>query len=286
MSVSPACRPAIVALCAAVLAAGAITAGCAGPLAIGTRTVRTPVFQEGRIRVFLRHREERGEPIVMGFQHPRTISAVRITRILDSIDVRERNSKEDRDDRRAAMDSELAIILGKGVSLALERATPSQEVVVMAVAEKRKHGLFTSEHMTSLVTWVLDDHLWIAFGELDERLSDDPSDKPREPTRAGGEGFRVIPAAGIRGAGPAVVAVAWRDPAFSKPKARRTKAGSRELRRTVLMEDEGAPDPEAEQSLTPGQLRALADLEERRLAGELSDPEYRSERQRILESGE
>lgn len=275
-------------LCALAIAAHEV--GCAGPLAIGTRSVRTPVFQEQRVRVFLRHREEARAPIQMNFEHPRTISSIRLSRILGALDIRERDRKEERGERKAAFSLPLAQLVGKGMSLALARATSEQEVVVMAIEERKRLGLFSADYLTSLVAWVKDEHLWIVFAEVDARLSDDPSEKPREPTRAGGKGFRTLPSEGIRSVAPTTAVASWRDPVFSKSAATRTKTGSRELRRTILMEEAGARD-ELESdgdtgSLSPATLRALADLEERRLSGKLSEAAYREERARIVATDE
>ncbi|MGH3113173.1 MAG: hypothetical protein ACRDOP_06880, partial [Gaiellaceae bacterium] len=61
--------------------------------------------------------------------------------------------------------------------------------------------------------------------------------------------------------------------------------GGKVLRTTILMESEEeappAPRPVLPE-LTPEQLRALADLEEARTEGKVSEAEYAAERNRIL----
>ncbi len=275
-------------LLALALAAGlfAAAAGCAGgPL--GNRMVRTPVFQEGGIRVFLREHRRGGETQALGFDHPRTISSIRLSRILVGIDVREQVRKDKKSDLKAAVAPHLAGAIGEGMSRALQAANPDQEIVVMAVETRRRHNLFTADYLTSLVAWVTDDHLWIEFGDVDTRLSGDPSEKPREPVRGAGSGrFRVVKTPGIRPAGPHTVVAAWTHPAFSKAAPRRTKAGGREHRRTVLMEEAAAADDTPgglETALSPAALRELADLEEERLAGTISEDEYQRRRREILQ---
>lgn len=259
--------------------------GCAGG-ALGTRTVRTQVYQEGGVRVFLRHLEQGGEPVPMDFSHPRTISSIRVSRVLTRIDVRERSGKEEKASRNAAVSTELAAAMGEGVSKALEEADPNQEVVVMATESRRRLGLFNADFLTSLVVWVKDDELWIELGDLDARMSDDPNDKPREPVRGRSVGgFRVVKTPGIRPVGNRTVAATWSDPVFSKATPPRTKKGGRQLRRTVLME-EATPEDDAIDELSPEALRALADLEEKRIAGTVTELEYERQRREILNRGE
>ncbi len=267
---------------------GAALQGCAvGPL--GNRMVRTPVFKEGGIRVFLREHRRGGEIQLLGFDHPRTISSIRLARILVGVDVREQVRKEKEADLKAAVAPQLAGGIGEGMSKALEAANPNQEVVVMAVETRRRLNLFSADYLTSMVAWVKDDHLWIEFGDVDTRLSDDPTEKPREPVRGQGPGkFRVVKTPGIRPAGPHTITAAWTHPAFSKAAPLRTKQGSRELRRTILME-ETPPEDEAggaEAGLSPAALRELADLEEARLAGSISEDEYQRRRGEILQRRE
>lgn len=259
--------------------------GCASG-ALGTRTVRTQVYQEGGVRVFLRHLEQGGEPMAMGFSQPRTISSIRVSRVLTHIDVRERSGKEEKASRNAAVSAELAAAMGEGISKALEEANPNQEVVVMATETRRRLGLFNADFLTSLVVWVKDDELWIELGDLDARMSDDPNDKPREPVRGKSVGgFRVVKTLGVRPVGAHTVAADWSHPVFSKAAPRRTKKGGRQLRRTVLMEEAAPPDDGVEE-LSPEALRALADLEEERLDGTVTELEYKRRRREILNDGQ
>jgi hypothetical protein len=85
------------------------------------------------------------------------------------------------------------------------------------------------------------------------------------------------------------VSVDWRDPAFREPR-RISVTPTGVHRRTILMEspDSAAPedeaDPERRGELSPEQLRELADLEEARRAGQVSESEYQARRREILES--
>ena len=283
-------RPAHALVCGGVglLLAASVAACARGPF--GTRTVRAPVFKEGQVRVFLRHQQSGGRPLELGFEHPRSISSVRLSRILAGVDVRERDRKNKRGELHAAMSTDLAFLLGEGMSKAFGEADPNQEIVVMAIATRKRHGIFAADYLTSLVAWIKDDRLWVHFGEIDKRLSGDPSERPKEPERSETKGkFRLVKSTGVRPVGSHTLAADWRDAAFSKSAPSRTRGEGRELRRTVLMEEEGARDLEdasEQDALSPSMLRALADLEEERLTGTLSEDEYRRRRQEILNERE
>lgn len=225
------------------LAALLLVATLAGSFGCATRrTVRTPVFAQGGVRVFLRETHEGGEALARDFSHPTVIAPIRVARIVGSLDVRERGSEND--GRRAAVPTELVTPIGTGVAEALGQAGPNQEVVVMAVSRKRRMGIFTSDYLTSMVLWVMGDELWIHFGDLESRLSSDPTDKAPEPqlSRASTR-FRVLPGEAVRVAGGQTVAAAWRDDRFAKSGPIRTRPGGRVLRRTILMESEVEPSP-------------------------------------------
>ena len=84
------------------------------------------------------------------------------------------------------------------------------------------------------------------------------------------------------------VAVQWRDEIFRKPTRTRITSTGKVVRREVLMEsmeDETVfeqPKPMPGDSLSPEQLRALADLEEARQNGQVTESEYNGRRDKIL----
>ncbi len=104
----------------------------------------------------------------------------------------------------------------------------------------------------------------------------------------------MIPSKGMTLIDTASVSVAWNDPIFAKATRTRITPGGRVVRRTILMEspevtDDSAPAQEPAPAalpanLSPETLRALADLEDARRRGDLTESEYDTERRRILES--
>jgi hypothetical protein len=97
--------------------------------------------------------------------------------------------------------------------------------------------------------------------------------------------FRLLVDKGMSLSDAQTAVVDWRDPIFARPTRTRITPSGRVLRTTILMESEEeapAPRPALPPDLTPEQLRALADLEEARRQGKVSEAEYAEERNRIL----
>lgn len=274
----------------ALLCLAAALGGCM------TTQVRTPVYDENDIRVFLRQDVKGGKGVDQGFSHPVTIAPIRITNILSRIEVRkeadDKAEVEVENLRQPAISTGVLYGVGEGISQALAKADPSQVVVVMAVERRKSLKVFTQDFLTSLIVWVKDDRLYVHLGQLGEPMSTNPHDKPREPELDVVESKkRVLASDGFTTAGPRLVAVDWRSNAFADTSAIRIRPGGEVVRRTILMEE--APDDAAAQpgpapppeGLSPEALRALADLEEERRGGKLSETDYQERRRQIL-SGE
>lgn len=265
-----------------LLATAVLVSGCL------TRTIRTPVFEENDVEVFLRSESRGSKPIDRGYSHPVTIAPVRITNMLARIEVR----KEEEKDRRPAITTDLLYPIGEGISRSLAKADPAQQVVVMAKKRHRNMGIFTQDHLTSLIVWVEGDKLFIKLGALESPISKNPNDKIAEPEldKIVGKN-RVVPSDGISTEGPQVVSANWRDPIFKDTGVLHVRAGGKVVRRTVLMDSggegevsieptEGAAPPPA--GLSSASLRALADLEDARRRGEVTEADYQSRRRQIL----
>lgn len=268
--------------------------------ACGAKVVRTPVFDQDDVRVFLRHREQRGTPIERHFAHPASIAPIRLTSILSRLDVRDPDD-EDRE-RQPAIPTGVLYPLGDGLAAALQQADPNQEVVAMAIERRRYLGVFNSDYLTSLVAWVDGERLNVHLGHVDEALSRNPKESIPEPQldRITGK-LRALPGDGIVALGPQTFAIAWRDPIFRRADTVRVRPGGKIIRRTILMEstpaEEDVADPSEDpttpgpaaplpENLSPEQLRALADLEEARRLGEISESIYQTQRRMVLQPTE
>ena len=266
-------------------AAFALVAALAS-LACAPSYVRTPVFKQDRSEIYLRHVAKGGQPVDRGFSHPVSIAPVRLTNILARIEVK---GSGDKDQRKPAIPTALLFMIGEGASQALAKANPSQEVVVMALERKRSLGIFTTDYATTLLLWAKDDKLFIQIDKLDEPISKDPNEKLAEPSEqpTNMKKLRVLAGDGLSPQQtPLLIAASWRDDVF-RESAVRVRGGGEVVRRTILMEtpsdSEAKPSgPAPPEGLSPEALRALADLEETRRRGDLTENEYQTRRKAIL----
>jgi hypothetical protein len=251
-----------------------------------TRTVRHTVLDDGRNHVLLRSEKRGGEPVDRGFQHPLRIAPVRLAHILSRIDLEDDSGKKR--ERRPAVPTETLYAVADALSKGLAAADPSQEVVVQSVRRGKHLAVFDRFYLTSLLVWVKDDTLYLQVGrsewEIPVRRRDQlPEPHPGEHPQK----FRLLIDQGMSLVDAQSVAVDWRDPIFARPTRTRITPSGKVQRRTILMESEPeeeapAPRPALAPDLTPEQLRALADLEEARRQGQLSEAEYAVRRNRIL----
>jgi hypothetical protein len=260
-------------------------------LGCGTRYARVPVHSDDLTQVVLRAELRGGKPVARGFAHPATIAGVRIAHVLAQIDVRVDKGDEGTGERRPAIHTDLVYPLGELLSAALAKADPDQEVVVQALRKERRLGLFTQTYATSFVAWVGSDGLlYLSLSRLDWPVPKGEEDQAREPV-VGREvmAFRALASEGVDPVAHQTVAVHWRDDRFRSPTAVRVGPGGKVSRRTVLMEEEAPPAAEpasGPQSMPtdPEKLRALADLEESRSKGEITEAEYLRRKRQILET--
>jgi hypothetical protein len=269
--------------CAAAIGLAVVTSGCM------TKQARTPVYEQNNVRVFLRQDVKGGKGVDRGYSHPVTVAPIRITNILSRIEVRKEDGDESENLRQPAISTGVLYAIGEGISQALAKADPSQAAVVMAIERRKSLKVFTADYLTSLIVWVKDDRLYVHLGQLGEPLASDAREKPREPQLDVVESKkRVLASEGFTPAGPRVVSVDWRSNVFGDMSAIRIRPGGGVVRRTILLEEPSddtstqpgpAPPPEG---LSPEALRALADLEETRRRGELSETDYQERRREIL----
>jgi hypothetical protein len=260
-------------------------------LGCGTRYARVPVHADDLTQVALRAELRDGRPVARGFAHPATISGVRLSHVLAQLDVRVDQGDEGASERRPAIHTDLVYPLGELLSQALAKADPNQEVVVQALRKERRLGLFTQSYATSFVAWVAADGLlYLGLSRLDWPVPKGEEEQPREPV-VGREvmAFRALASEGVDPVAHQTVAVHWRDDRFRRPTSVRVGPSGKVSRRTVLMEEEAPPEvgPEASPEAMPSDpeaLRALADLEESRRAGELTEAEYLRRKRAILEA--
>jgi hypothetical protein len=255
------------------------------------RTARETVFDDGYTEVILRSQQRGGEPIDRGFQHPVAIAPVRVAHILSRIDMRIQEAKKN--ERRPAVPTETLYTIAEEISKALQAADSSQEIVVQSIRRTKHWGVFDRFYLTSLLCYLKDDLFFVHVSRSDWEVPQHRED--RLPETHAGEyplKFTLLVSNGMTLVDSQAVAADWRDPVFKKPTRTRITPGGRVVRRTILMESEDVdatdygPTPQLNQDLSAQDLRDLADLEEERDRGELTETEYNAKRNRILRGEE
>jgi len=272
-------------LSVALLAAlGLATSACI------TRPVKEKVFTDGYTEAYLRWETRGSKPVERGYEHPTAIAAVRLGHILSRIDIRKGEGAESK--RVPAIPLETLFTIGEALHEGLAKADPDQEVIVQSIRRGKHLYLFDRWYLTSLLAYVYEGLLYIHISRSDWEI---PTAKKRlrtedrlPETHAGKYplDFRLVVDRGMALADPQAVAVEWQDPIFKKPTRTRVTPSGRVVRREVLMESfedttvyEDVPKVE---ELSGEQLRALADLDDARRAGDISESEYYSRKNAIL----
>jgi len=271
------------AIAAAIAAAGW---GC------GTRTVRETFYEDPSTRIVLRHQTEGGEPIERGYSQPIAIAPVRLAHILSRIDVR--TEAKNGAQRVPAVPTEALYPVADELSKAFRQADSSQEIAVYYIRRTKRFGIFDRHLLTSFVTYAKDDLLYIHLSRIDWEIPRTSKDDRLPEPRVGDYAmeFRVAPSKGMTQVDGQSVAVVWRSPIFKRPSRTRITPSGEVVRRTILMESEeeadeanaeSAPEP-LPQNLSAETLRKLADLEDERHRGEITEAEYAVRRREIIRS--
>lgn len=255
--------------------------------ACGPRYQRIPVFEHRNLSVVLRAEVRDGDTVPRNFSHPVTISSVRLAHVLSRLDVRMGGEENDKK-RQAAFPTALLYTVGEKVALAFEEADPSQEVIVNAVRSEKRLGLFTSKYLTSFVTWMQGEDLYVHLSRVEWLVPKGEDDEIPEPwVHRRVQDFRALAAEGVIPVGEQTVAVDWRNPVFRKPTHLRIGAGGKLLRRQILLEAPAEEEAVEEVPFVPADLssdvlRALADLQDQRQRGEISEIRYHQARRDLL----
>lgn len=267
----------------------AATAVLAVALALGAcvaRVERESVFSEGRTEIELRQERRGGEVVPKGHAHPAIIAPMRLANVLAAIDIRK--GGED-NERQPAIPTETLYTIAKGVSAALAVANPDQELALISIRNQKRFGIFDRNYLTSFVCYVKADQLYVHLSRSDWELPRDKNARIPWPSIGdSGTPLRVVAGRGISVVDARSIAADWRSDFFARSRAIRMSATGVVQRRTILMEspEVDAPPPALGDSLPgnlpPEALRALADLEERRRQGQITESFYLSQRAAIL----
>ena len=258
-----------------------------------TRQVRQDVFQtaDGNVDVYLRTDKRITSVVPKGYNHPISIAGVRIAHILSRLDVRE--SVKEGNKRVPAIPTDVLYDVAEGISRALTRANENQEIVVMAVRTERTFKVLDQDYLTSFVTYVKGDQLFVHLSRTDWFVPDRKKQQGLPQPRLGDHpmGFKLYPGTAMALVDNQSAAIDWRDPIFSRPTRTKILPSGEVKRKTILLESKDEPTeaeidsalPPVPVGLTPAQLRALADLEEQRQAGAITEAEYNNRARQIVD---
>jgi hypothetical protein len=261
--------------------------------ALGCATRPVPIFEDGGIQVFLRSDVRWMRTVGKGYSHPATIAPVRIAHVLSRIDLKPPSgfllSFEGDKSRVPAIQTDALYTVAEGMSKALSAANPDQEVVVMVIRDTKRWGVFDHDYLTSFVAYVKDERLYLYLSRHDWEIPKTRDERIPEP-RIGDnpQHFKLYSGTAMALVADQAVAIDWRDPVFAKPTRTRVLPSGEVVRSEVLMESppeaEDAADPgmALPENLSPDQLRGLANIEDLRRAGKITETEYRARRRAIL----
>jgi hypothetical protein len=159
----------------ALAAFALLTSGCI------TRHVSQDVYEQDRTRVYLRSDKKLFSDVEKGYDHPATISPVRVAHILSRHDLRW--SVKEGNQRAPAIPTDVLFGIADGISQALAKAGPDQEVIVMAIRREKRLGILDQERLTSLIAYVRTDKLYLHLSHSDYLLKESyrPDLKPPQP---------------------------------------------------------------------------------------------------------
>jgi hypothetical protein len=261
--------------------------GCA------TRTVRTSIIDEFSTSVDLIREVKGFRTQPRSFEHPAIISVPRLKHILAAIEI-ETQSKGTTTIRRPAFHPEIieeaAIALAKG----LARATPDHEVGVRIIRRQAVGGVLNKKYLTSFLAYVDTEHLYLTLRRADwfvaRKTIEANLPKPRRDYRP--MNFRVVSGEPLYYAGPQTLEIDWRDNVFRSPFKLPGSTKGVTRRREILF-DSPIPVAEGEANnsqagglslgdLSAAQLRALADLEDDRRNGVITEAAYQRAKRQLL----
>ena len=258
-----------------------------GVLVLGcTHPVRRNIYQDDGIHVFLRSEKRFTSTLEKHYSHPMTIAPVRMAHILSRIDIRHGIEK----DRRPAIPTEILYPVAEGVAKALAEAGPDEAVIAQSLRKSKNFYLFDRQHLTNFLVYARGEQLYIHLSRSDWPVPPRRRDVLPEPEIGHHPmDFKIFPGTAMALVDRQSVVIEWRDPIFREPTRTRITAAGEVIRKEILaesppeewVENEVAP-AEGLQDLSPETLRDLADLEERRRNGELTESEYRRERGKLL----
>ncbi len=267
------------------LALGVGSTGCA------ERFVRHQVIKNNRIEANLVRAVKGFTVQPQTFEHPAIISVPRLTYILNAIEV-ETPAEGGGEIRQPAFHPEIVERAAQALAEGLAEASPNEEVGISAIRKEMRLGVFHTKYLTSFLARIENGNLYIDLDRVEWRIPQEREGKSlpkprhdRPPMR-----FRVVHGEHMFFAGPQMLEIDWQNDVFSQAYALPGTTKGAPKKREILLQ---APVPKAERDemdaaagsidqLSPDQLRALADLEEDRREGRITETAYQRARRALM----
>jgi len=264
---------------------GVSLAGCA------TRTVRHSVIKRHTIQVDLVRQVSGFKVEELGHEHPAIISTQRLANILAAIEV-ETPAPGEGIIRQPAFAPEMIGQTAEGLAQALAEATPDEEVGVKVIRTQARLGIFSKKFLTSFLAYMDNGQLYLLLRRVDWPIKESEEKKPwPEPMKHRKVmNFRVVSGEPIYFAGVQDLEIDWQSDVF-RTAFRLPGSTKGEKRRREVISSSPVPRDELEsvedggtdlRDLTSDQLRALADLEDDRREGRITELDYQRERRQLL----
>ena len=257
----------------------------------GTRAVRQSHLKRNLIEVDYVRNVTLFSTEKLGYEHPAIISTERLANILNAIEVETRGDKGG-EVRQPAFHPEIVERTAEALAEAFAEAGPDQAIGVNVIRKDMRIGIFHLKYLTSFLAHIDDGHLYISIRRVDwlvpKGREDDPYPQPRRDKKA--MDFRVVTGDPIYFAGIQDLEIDWRNEVFRKPFHLPGTTSGEKRRREVLLQSPVPRDELEEKSkgdipyaeLTPDQLRALADLQEERREGRITEADYQRAKRQLL----
>lgn len=258
--------------------------GCAA------RSVRHSVLKRPSIEVDLVRQVKIFSVEPQGYEHPAIISTQRLAHILGAIEI-ETMAAGKGTIRQPAFAPGLIEPTAEALAQAFAEASPDEAVGVKLIRKEARIGIFNKKFLTTFLAYFDDGHLYLLLRRVDWPIKESDERKPwPEPIRDRKVmNFRVVSGDPIYFAGVQDLEIDWQNEAF-RTAFRLPGSTEGEKRRREVIDSSPIPRDELPQTgealdlrdLTPAQLRALADLEEERRDGRITENAYQRARRQLL----
>lgn len=230
-----------------------------------------------------------------GYEHPAVVSVPRLTYILSAIEV-EIQQEKGGIVRQPAFHKAIISKTAEALASALAQAGTDEAVGMNVIRKDSRLGVFHRKFLTSFLAYMDDGQLYLLIRRVDWPVPKTMQDSklPKATRTKKVMNFRVVTGQPIYFAGPQDLEIDWQNEAFKKvfrlpgstkgQKRRRDVLDSSPIPRAEFQADSSDTEGVSLDQLSPGQLRALADLEEDRREGRITETTFQRERRQLLRS--